>query len=210
MAGLGFYPSPASNNAIPISGQKADAWDNASIDWMPVDHLSKLPGFVESVKLLLSTDAKVKKFNEHPPYQGHKFVKSKYLTTDWAKMTPYQKNKFAHMYNSTPTAWQTEAINFNNRRINDNSQQQQLHVTQSLGVSSSQLDSSVTSSSTSNDNTNQDDMARLCHMLADPSPAVKQMFVDLRSPIATRAQLDDRNRVRPEASLAVAFNNPQV
>lgn len=82
-------------------------------------------------------------------------------------MTIDEKNKFAHLYKITPQAWQREAINFNDRRINDNIQQQQPQLTQSLGVASSQPDSSVASLSASNDNTNQDDMVRMCQMFAD-------------------------------------------
>ena len=198
-----------------VTSQKHDQWHDASIAWMPIDHPSKLPGFVKVVKLLLSTDERVAKFNSHLPYQlpGHKFIKAKYQTVSWPKMLKDQQDKFAYMYESTPIAWKKEAVKAfeRDKQTIETNVQQQPQLTQTHDVSSSDLVSSAASmSSTSHDNTNQDDMVRLCHMLADSSPYIKQLFVDYRTPIPDRATLDNRDRVRPETSLALAFNNPQV
>ena len=54
---------------------KADGpWHNASTDWMPINHLSRLPGFIEVAGqgvayLVLMTELR-SKFNKHADQQG--------------------------------------------------------------------------------------------------------------------------------------------
>jgi hypothetical protein len=110
-----------------------------------------------------------------------------------------QKDKFAYIYEQFPEGWKIQRSLHTIEKLMLINKNSSLNLLQVLLVS--QLTSSGVCLPANHDNTNQDDYARMCHMLADNNPQIKQLLVDLRTPILTRST---------GIVYANAYNNLQV